>query len=79
MMRTKEPLKAAIIGCGLIGQWHHIPSLRKIKDAEVVAICDENEDLVKQVESQVPARIGDFGKLDHRTFVKVHVIPPDFV
>jgi predicted dehydrogenase len=48
-MRTKAPLKTAIIGCGLIGQMHHIPSLCKNKDAEVVAICDENKDLVKQV------------------------------
>jgi len=46
-MRVKEPLRVAIVGCGLIGQWHHIPSLLKIKEAKVVAICDENEDLVK--------------------------------
>ena len=47
-MRVKKPLRVAIVGCGLIGQWHHIPSLLKIRDARVVAICDENEDLVKK-------------------------------
>ena len=47
-MRGKEPLKVAIIGCGAIGQWHHIPSLLKIRDAKVVAICDKNEDLVRE-------------------------------
>jgi len=48
-MRIKGPLKVAIVGCGIIGQWHHIPSLLKIRDAKVVAICDKNEDLVKGV------------------------------
>ncbi len=47
-MRMKQPLRVAVVGCGLIGQWHHIPSLLKIRDAEVVAICDKNEDLVKK-------------------------------
>ena len=46
-MRVKEPLRVAIVGCGRIGQWHHIPPLLKIRDAKVVAICDKNEDLVK--------------------------------
>ncbi len=46
-MRLKEPLRVAVVGCGRIGQWHHIPSLLKIRDAKVVAICDKNEDLVK--------------------------------
>jgi predicted dehydrogenase len=48
-MRKKEPLKTAIIGCGLIGQMHHIPSLCKIKEAEVAAICDVNKDVVKHM------------------------------
>ncbi len=47
-MRVKEPLRVAIVGCGRIGQGYHIPSLLKIRDAKVVAICDENEDLVKK-------------------------------
>ncbi len=47
-MRVKQPLRVAIVGCGLIGQLHHIPSLLRIRGARVVAICDENEDLVKK-------------------------------
>ena len=43
----KKPLRTAIVGCGLIGTWLHIPSLLKIRDAKIVAICDENEDTVK--------------------------------
>jgi predicted dehydrogenase len=48
-MRRKEPLRVAIVGCGAIAQLRHIPSLLEIRDAKVVAICDKNEDLVKQV------------------------------
>ena len=48
-MKIKAPVKVAVIGCGLIGQWHHIPSLCKIKDAELVAICDKNPELAKRV------------------------------
>jgi predicted dehydrogenase len=44
----KGPLKVAFTGCGLIGQWHHIPSLVKIRDTNLVAICDTNEALVKE-------------------------------
>ncbi|MFC1980193.1 Gfo/Idh/MocA family protein, partial [Chloroflexota bacterium] len=47
IMVMKAPLKVALVGCGLIGQWHHIPALLKIRDAKLVAICDKNEDLVK--------------------------------
>jgi len=46
---VNEPLKVAVIGCGLIGQWHHIPSLLKISNVKLVAICDENEDLARRV------------------------------
>ena len=48
-MGVKEPLRVAVIGCGKIGQWHHIPSLLKIGDAKIVAICDANEDLAREV------------------------------
>ncbi|MFC1967949.1 Gfo/Idh/MocA family protein [Chloroflexota bacterium] len=47
-MGIRGPLRAAIVGCGRIGQGYHIPSLLKIKDAKLVAICDNNEDLVKE-------------------------------
>ncbi len=46
-MKARESVRVAVVGCGLIGQWQHIPSLLKIRDAKVVAICDKNEDLVK--------------------------------
>lgn len=44
-----EKLKVAIIGCGLIAQERHIPAFKKIKNAEIIAVCDINEDLAKEV------------------------------
>jgi len=41
-------LKVAVIGCGQIGQGYHIPSLLKIKDVELVGVCDTDVNLVKE-------------------------------
>jgi predicted dehydrogenase len=48
-MIAKDQLKIAIAGCGHIGLGYHIPSLLKIRDVKLVAICDENEELAKRV------------------------------
>ena len=47
MSKNKLPLQVAVVGCGLISQWHHIPILMKMRDVKLASICDENEDLVK--------------------------------
>ncbi|MFC2067611.1 Gfo/Idh/MocA family protein [Chloroflexota bacterium] len=44
----EEALRVAVIGCGQIGQGHHIPSLQKIKDVELVAVCDTDINLAKE-------------------------------
>ena len=44
-----ESLRVAVIGCGLIGRRHHIPSLLRMRNVKLVAICDENEDLARRV------------------------------
>ena len=33
-------LRAGVIGCGTIGTWAHLPSLSKMDDVELVAVCD---------------------------------------
>jgi len=33
-------LKAAVVGCGGIANGKHIPAIKKIKDVEIVALCD---------------------------------------
>lgn len=48
-MKTAKSLRVGIVGCGQIAQEQHIPSLRKIKDVRIVAICDRNEDLARRV------------------------------
>src|SRR3712207_5126943 len=46
-------LRVAIIGCGHIAQWMHIPYLRELDDRyEVVALCD--------VSAKALQRVGDF-------------------
>jgi len=46
---TTESLKVGIVGCGEVVQRWHIPSLLKITNAEIVAVCDRDEDLAKRV------------------------------
>lgn len=44
-----KKVKLALIGCGGIAQLVHIPSIKKLKNAELVAVCDIYEDVVKEV------------------------------
>jgi len=46
---SAKPVRVGIVGCGQIAQARHISSLLKIKGAEIVAICDKNEDLARRV------------------------------
>lgn len=48
-MSAKESLRVGIIGCGEVVQSQHIPSLLRIKDAEITLVCDRDEDLAKRV------------------------------
>lgn len=48
-MKTSGPLKVGLVGCGAVAQGLHIPSLGKIDNAELVAVCDRNEDLARRV------------------------------
>lgn len=52
-------LSVAVIGCGHIAQWMHIPYLRELDDRyEIVAACDVGE--------QVLQRVGDFFQIGAR-------------
>jgi len=48
-MAVTKPLRVGVVGCGTIAQSHHIPSLVKVRDAEVVAVCDTNQELARLV------------------------------
>lgn len=60
---TLKRLRVAIIGCGHIAQWMHIPYLRELDDRyEIVAACDISRKLVERVADyyQIPARFTDY-------------------
>ncbi|MFC1992480.1 Gfo/Idh/MocA family oxidoreductase [Chloroflexota bacterium] len=44
----KESLKTAVVGCGEVTSWH-ISSMLGIDNVDLVAICDLNENLARQV------------------------------
>lgn len=46
---TSRRVKVGIVGSGGIAQLVHIPSLKRIKEVELVAICDLHEDVVRAV------------------------------
>jgi len=50
-MDTERPLRVGIVGCGAaaLGRWGHIPALKKIRAANLAAVCDLNENLAKKV------------------------------
>lgn len=49
MRLNKSPLRVAIVGCGLIAQSRHIPCLLQMRNVDIVAVCDGNEELAKTV------------------------------
>ena len=44
-----EKLKIGVVGLGWVAQIYHIPILKKIKDVEIVAICDRDKNKAKSV------------------------------
>lgn len=60
-----QKLKVGIIGCGLISKLRHIPAYKRLKDFEVQAVCDLNEELAKETakEFKVPKFYTDTSKM----------------
>ena len=46
---SKKSLRVGIVGCGQIAQESHIPAVRKSKNAQIVAVCDKNEEQARKV------------------------------
>ncbi len=51
-----QKVKFGIIGCGSIAEIAHFPSIKEIPEAELVAVCDANEETVKQVATKWKAK-----------------------
>jgi predicted dehydrogenase len=43
-----DPIRIGIIGAGAVSDYHHVPGIRIDPRAELVAICDPNEELLDQ-------------------------------
>lgn len=63
-MKANKPLRVGIVGCGGAAQWH-ISSMLKIKNVELVATCDMNEDLARRVARRfnISKYYSDFNKM----------------
>lgn len=46
---SEKSLRVGIAGCGAVAQQYHVPAMRRIKGAKIVALCDVNEDLAISV------------------------------
>jgi len=45
----QQPLRIGVIGCGGIAQCAHLPAIRRVRGAELVAVCDVAGDLALSV------------------------------
>jgi predicted dehydrogenase len=61
----KNRIRVGIVGCGFITQETHIPAFRKCKESQIVALCDRNGDLVKNVAGKfgISRYYTDFGEM----------------
>jgi len=60
-----EKLKVGVVGCGLISKLRHIPAYKRLKDLDVMAVCDLNEELAKNTakEFDIPNFYTDTSKM----------------
>ena len=65
-----DKVRIAIIGAGAVADYHHVPGIRLDPRAELVAICDPNEDLLAK-------RQADWGPLKASTDYEKIVADPD--
>lgn len=58
-------LKVGVVGCGLISKLRHIPAYKRLKNVEVMAVCDLNEELAKETadEFEIPKYYTETAKM----------------
>ena len=80
-MNEKESLKVGLVGCGEVANWAHLPSLKKVKRAEVVAVCDVAEKVAASTTQRFHIRqyYTDFSQMLAREKLDIMDIctPPD--
>src|SRR5262245_66197281 len=62
---AKKTLKVALVGVGAAAQINHLPSLQRLEDVEVVALCDRDPEKTSRVAQKfgIPATYNRFEEL----------------
>lgn len=78
----KGKIGIGVIGCGSIAELAHFPSIQKIEDVELVAVCDINEERARKAKEKWGAReyYTDYKKMLERDDLRAVIIasPPKF-
>ncbi len=63
-MSEKKTWRVAFIGTGMVVQWSHIPSFRRLRSGGV-AVCDVNEERVRSVakDTGIPQAFTDYREM----------------
>ena len=58
-------IRGGIVGCGAVVTTTHLPAWRRVGDAEIVAVCDQREEVARVVARRwgVPAAYGDLSQM----------------
>ncbi len=82
METNQRPLRIGVIGCGHVTERHHLPTLKAIPDAEVVAVADLDPKRLSLVADKfgVARRYDDHRKLldDPKVEAVAVLVPPQF-
>ena len=68
---AKKSLKVALVGVGAAAQINHLPSLQRLEDVELVALCDRDPEKASRVAQKfgVPTSYNRFEELDRKSVV----------
>jgi predicted dehydrogenase len=71
-----KPVKLGIIGCGPISQYAHLPAATKSKRVDLLAICDQADDLLQVMSAryQIPQTFTDHTEFLKRADVEAAVL-----
>ncbi len=77
-----DKVRIGIIGTGGISRGAHIPALQNCKDAEIVALCDSNEESVNEVANNIGVKnvFTDYNKMIEMDYIDaIDVCTPNYL
>ncbi len=65
MVNTRKAIKLGIIGCGRVAEERHLPALQNLKDVQVVAVADIDDDSMNSIANRfdIDLRFRDYRAL----------------